>query len=213
MVSDFGGRTPLPFSNVSAPPGCIISAFFGGGGGAAHQFENVGSSKPHTVPKTAITVTWLCAWALSWWNKIPFVNSVSRPIWNNLWYYMLKSWKAEWPIQPQPQRRCIRKETMQLVSEKVEFNACQVSLLWQNSFLVSLWTFQPTLVRPPPPLPKGLAASSPPHTILLLSGCENERQFYFDSMKVIFWNSRMSIKKRILNIDEIDISKQARRHV
>ena len=25
-------------------------------------------------------------------------------------------------------------------------NACQVSLLWHNSFLVSLWTFQPTLV-------------------------------------------------------------------
>ena len=41
----------------------------------------------------------------------------------------------------------IWKETMQLVSGKVEFNACQVSLLWHNSFLVSLWTFQPTLVR------------------------------------------------------------------
>ena len=39
----------------------------------------------------------------------------------------------------------IWKETMQLVSGKVEFNACQVSLLWHNS-LVSLWTFQPTLV-------------------------------------------------------------------
>ena len=27
------------------------------------------------------------------------------------------------------------------------FKACQVSLLWHNSFLVSLWTFQPTLVQ------------------------------------------------------------------
>ena len=40
----------------------------------------------------------------------------------------------------------IWKETMQLVSGKDEFNACQVSLLWHNSFLVGLWTFQPTLV-------------------------------------------------------------------
>ena len=32
----------------------------------------------------------------------------------------------------------IWKETMQLVSGKVEFNECQVSLLWHNSFLVSL---------------------------------------------------------------------------
>ena len=32
----------------------------------------------------------------------------------------------------------IWKETMQLVPGKVEFNACQVSLLLQNSFLVSL---------------------------------------------------------------------------
>ena len=40
----------------------------------------------------------------------------------------------------------IWKETMQLVSGKVEFNACQVWLVWHNSFLVTLWTFQPTLV-------------------------------------------------------------------
>ena len=40
----------------------------------------------------------------------------------------------------------IWKKAMQLVSGKAEFNACQVSLLWHNSFLVSLWTFQPTLV-------------------------------------------------------------------
>ena len=35
---------------------------------------------------------------------------------------------------------------MQLISGKIEFNACQVSLLWHNSFLVSLWTFQATLI-------------------------------------------------------------------
>ena len=38
------------------------------------------------------------------------------------------------------------KDTLQLVSGEVEFNACQASLLWHNSFLISLWTFQPTLV-------------------------------------------------------------------
>ena len=38
----------------------------------------------------------------------------------------------------------IWKETMQLVSGNLEFNACQVALLWHNS-LVSLRTFQPTL--------------------------------------------------------------------
>ena len=42
------------------------------------------------------------------------------------------------------QYRFIWKETIQLVSSNVEFNACQVSLLW-NTFFVSLWTFQPTL--------------------------------------------------------------------
>ena len=42
----------------------------------------------------------------------------------------------------------IWKETMQIlvVSGKVEFNVCQVSLLLHNSCLASLWTFQPTLV-------------------------------------------------------------------
>ena len=37
-------------------------------------------------------------------------------------------------------------EIMQLVSGNVEFNASQISLLWHNS-LVSLWTFQHTLVN------------------------------------------------------------------
>ena len=44
------------------------------------------------------------------------------------------------------QRGIIWEETMQLVSEKVELNAFQVSFLWHNSILVSLWTFQPTLL-------------------------------------------------------------------
>ena len=35
----------------------------------------------------------------------------------------------------------IWKETMQLVSGKVEFNACQVALLWHNSFLCHGHTF------------------------------------------------------------------------
>ena len=38
------------------------------------------------------------------------------------------------------QCKFIWKETMRLVSGKVEFNACQVSLLWHNSFLVNQWT-------------------------------------------------------------------------
>ena len=58
-------------------------------------------------------------------------------------YYFSKYWIIYSVIQ------CgfILKVTMQLVLGKVEFNACQVPLLWYNSFLVSLWTFQPTLVQ------------------------------------------------------------------
>ena len=58
----------------------------------------------------------------------------------------------------------IWKETMQLVSGKVEFNACKVSFLWYNSFLVSLWTFQPTLISS---LPKGIHESSLSHPLIL----------------------------------------------
>ena len=55
-------------------------------------------------------------------------------------YYFSKSWISQCGF--------IWKETMQLVSRKVEVNAyqVQVSLLWNNSFLVGLWTFQPSLV-------------------------------------------------------------------
>ena len=38
------------------------------------------------------------------------------------------------------------REQCKLVSEEFEFNACHISLLVHNSVLVSLWTFQPTLV-------------------------------------------------------------------
>ena len=51
-------------------------------------------------------------------------------------YYFSKSWIIQCGF--------IWNETMQLVSGRVEFNACQVSLMWHN-FLVSLWTFQPIL--------------------------------------------------------------------
>ena len=75
---------------------------------------------------------------LSWWHRTPFVifpgcsRKVSSTAFQN----------------PELLIHCgfIWTETMQLVSGKVEFNACQVSLLWHSSFLVSLWTFQPTLL-------------------------------------------------------------------
>ena len=81
----------------------------------------------------------LCAVALSWWNKTPFVSFSGRL--RNAYSIAFKS--RELFIQ------CgfFWRETMQLVSRKVGFNACQVSLLWCNSFfIVSLWTFQPTFV-------------------------------------------------------------------
>ena len=83
----------------------------------------------------------LCAGALSWWNWTPFISfpdhlrNVSRTTFQS----------PELLIQCG--FTCIWKETMQSVSGNVEFNACHVSLLWHNSFLVSLWTFQPILVH------------------------------------------------------------------
>ena len=87
---------------------------------------------------------WLCSVlqhetkkSLSWWNRTPFVRFPGHS-------QNVSSFRS-----PELLIQCVficRKETMQLVSGKVEFNACQVSLLWHNSFLVSLWTFQPTLV-------------------------------------------------------------------
>ena len=75
---------------------------------------------------------------LSWWNRTPFVIFPGAS--QNVSSTTLQS--PELLIQC----RFIWNETMQLVSGKVELNAWQVSLLWHNSFLVSLWTFQPTLV-------------------------------------------------------------------
>ena len=54
-------------------------------------------------------------------------------------YYFSKSW-ITYPVY------VFLTETLQLISGTVEFNACQVTLLW-HYFLINLWTFQPTLVR------------------------------------------------------------------
>ena len=61
------------------------------------------------------------------------LHQFSRPFWN------VSSTTFQ---SPELLIQCgfIWKETMQLVSGKVEFNACP-SLLWHNSFLVNLWTF------------------------------------------------------------------------
>ena len=85
----------------------------------------------------AIATTDLCAGALSWWNRTPFV---SFPGHFEMSLVLLFS--------PELLIRCgfIWKKTMQLVSGKVDFSACQVSLLWHDSFLVSLWPFQLTLI-------------------------------------------------------------------
>ena len=67
-------------------------------------------------------------------------SSVFQTVLKCLYYFFSKSWITY-------QVWVYLKETMQLVSGKGEFNPCQVSLLWHNSFVVSLWTFQPTLVH------------------------------------------------------------------
>ena len=67
------------------------------------------------------------------------LRQFSRLFTKCLYCYFSKSWIIQCGF--------ILKEAIQLVSGKVEFNACQVSLLCHNSFLVSLWTFQPTLVH------------------------------------------------------------------
>ena len=95
------------------------------------------SSQPQSCT-AAIATTDLCAGALSWWDQYS-LHQFSMPFWNvssttfqssELFLHCGFIWK----------------ETMQLVSGKVEFNACQVPLLWHNFFLVSLWTSQPTLL-------------------------------------------------------------------
>ena len=80
----------------------------------------------------------LVSGALSWWNKTPLFSYPGHS--QNVCSTPFQS--PELPI------KCgfIWRETMQLVSWKFEFNACQVSVQWHNSFLVSLWTFHSTLV-------------------------------------------------------------------
>ena len=90
------------------------------------------------VTHSSHAATYLCAWALSWWNRTPFVSFLGRlPNVSSTTFQC-----PELPIQG----GFIWKETMQLVSGKIECNARQISLLRHNSFLVSLWTFQPTLL-------------------------------------------------------------------
>ena len=80
----------------------------------------------------------LCAGALSWWNRIPFVNFLGC-----FGMTLVLTFQS---LELLIQCVFILKEAMQLVSGNVEFNACQVSLLRHNFFLLSLWAFQPILV-------------------------------------------------------------------
>ena len=95
------------------------------------------SSKPQSC-RAAIATTDLWAGTLSRCNRTPFV---SFPC-----YLRKVSSTTFQSHELLIQCGYIWKETMQLVSGKVAFNACQVSLLLHNS-LVSLWTFQPALVN------------------------------------------------------------------
>ena len=93
----------------------------------------------HSHAQQPLQTTDLYTGALSWscwWNRTPFVSFPCR----------LRNVSSTTFQSPELLIQCgfIWKETIQLVSGKVKFNACQVSLLWHNSFLVSLWTFQLT---------------------------------------------------------------------
>ena len=106
---------------------------------------------------TSLWLQWLlCVTvALNWLIILHFLliwhhmTNFSSPTWKKLsWWTGLPSSVFQAVVQsPESLIQCgfIWKETMQSVSGNVEFNACQVSLLWHYSFLVSLWTFQPTL--------------------------------------------------------------------
>ena len=89
---------------------------------------------------TAATATTdLCAGALSWWNRTSFVSFPGHSQNVSNWYYFSKSW-ITYPV-------CFYLEGNNAFSiRKVDFDACQVLLLWHNSFLVSIGTFQPNLV-------------------------------------------------------------------
>ena len=72
-----------------------------------------------------------------------------------LWYYFSKSWITYpvWVYVDGNSIECssVSAERLNLMHAKfhccMALNACQVSLLWHNSFLVSLWFFQPTLIH------------------------------------------------------------------
>ena len=91
--------------------------------------ENMEGDQPVQKPQSCtavIATTDLCAGALSWGNRTPFLSFPGL------------SWNVSSTTFQSPELviQCgfIWKETMQLVSGNVEFNACQVSLLWHNSF-------------------------------------------------------------------------------
>ena len=91
-----------------------------------NQFKVTVTHSSHLQPQTCVHCT----------GETGLPSSVFRPFWN----FSSTTFQS-----PEVLIQCgfIWKETMQLVSGKVEFNACQVSMLWHNSFLVSLWNFQP----------------------------------------------------------------------
>ena len=93
------------------------------------------SSKPQSSTATIPTIG-LCAGALSWWNRTPFVSFPGRS--RNVSSTTFQS--PELLIQFE----FIWTETLQLVFGKVEFNACQVSFLWHGSFVVSVWITIPS---------------------------------------------------------------------
>ena len=94
--------------------------------------ENMEGNQPILSHSTAAFASLeLCATALSWWNRTHFVSFPGRS--RNVSSTTFQS--------PELLIRCgfIWKEAMQLVSGEVEFTACQVSLLWHNTFLVRLY--------------------------------------------------------------------------
>ena len=70
---------------------------------------------------------------------------------------------------------------MQLVSGKVEFNTCQDSVLWHNSFLVSLRTVQPTFVC------RGVNIICIPITLFVLIGYLNSSDVKLRRKSQRYW--------------------------
>ena len=99
--------------------------------------ENIEGDQPvqsHSHAQQPLQLqTCVNAGALSWWNR-KFVSFPGRL--RNVSGTTFQSPELQYSVG------VIWKETTQ-----ERLNLMQVSLLWHNSFLVSLWTFQPTLVK------------------------------------------------------------------